>query len=1019
MVKSLKGNTDLSTPGLKQLGTLSKPLDKLNLEALRNILHRLLKNNLALFEEFLKKVGIVHPTLSSYIQSEAFYIFAIQLFLINPSDVNKTEKWLLKFILKLSQKAKIPVKTFLYPLLGKDILIPGRLIKGLRQIYAFILEKSPTYSDTVDPIFTSNESMEKLILILGERLFEDESLSPDIDKATLFLEILWLKENDILSKIVENRFNPLLSVFLVTGLPEEAIQFLQMKMAGETYPVFIEGIHKINKWIQQYNIIKLPKNKLNLWLKQNSMLFLIQFGKKPWKIEDYYYFILEKLQKERLLQWKELEQTIQHIPNNLQSEILYFISDSNQLPTPTSWRDQQFFTDLIVHYITTGVIQPWLNKPYLELNELIYLFTDALKSENAHFIKAILSISLNQARLKRIFQLLDKTNPLDLIRVIDNLQPQKSIVAFYESMTVLSKNFISSSNIETVIIELFLEKKIWNISSEMIRYEIMIDNLQVIYNVKIESERINVNEKPFQLEWLSYYLETGMWPKGFNELTKEAYYQFIHNTLTERPDAIIKITESISYYSFQQTLFREIFTLKEIGLLLNTLMKLKNIDSIFLTTIINKYLIQSNTFILESNLYILLDVLLSSLLFKVPKGRKIEDLIQEALESIIPEVKEKDKKIKTISNITLWENDLELIDYYLTYGSIPIESIRKVPIDWEIMIARIIKNSPRALLFKLHFWSKSPQKINRLFDLLKIQTILSIVSLIHPELVDHFFLLEKSIDAVSGEKISLKLGFKNDTDTIKGILFIWSKMSKLQPDTTPITFKLFSMYIEKKRIQPSVLLSLVIEKVKNVSSKQIQIIKEIQKFAKDSHVEKPVKKEIPPIPEGLPPESIYIANAGLILLWPFLGRYFRRLNLVGAKEFNDEASRMRAILLIQYLVTGKKEAPEYELALNKLLCGANMDMEVDMEIDISEEEINLSNSLLTGAITNWEKLKGTRIGTFRETFLQRNGSLYYMNNRWELKVEKKAYDVLLETLPWGIQMIQMSWMKERLVVLWR
>jgi hypothetical protein len=179
----------------------------------------------------------------------------------------------------------------------------------------------------------------------------------------------------------------------------------------------------------------------------------------------------------------------------------------------------------------------------------------------------------------------------------------------------------------------------------MIRYEIMIDNLQLIYNVSIESERINIKEKPFNLEWLSYYIETGMWPQGFNEATKEAYYEFIHNNLTERPDAIIKITESIPYYSFQQTLFREIFTLKEIGLLLNTLMKLKNIDSIFLTNIINKYLIQSNTFILESNLYILLDVLLSSLLFKVPKGRKIEDLIQEALEGVIPDVKEKDKKI--------------------------------------------------------------------------------------------------------------------------------------------------------------------------------------------------------------------------------------------------------------------------------------------------------------------------------------------------------------------------------------
>ena len=67
-------------------------------------------------------------------------------------------------------------------------------------------------------------------------------------------------------------------------------------------------------------------------------------------------------------------------------------------------------------------------------------------------------------------------------------------------------------------------------------------------------------------------------------------------------------------------------------------------------------------------------------------------------------------------------------------------------------------------------------------------------------------------------------------------------MSKLQPDTTPITYKLYSKYVEKKRIQPNILLSLVIEKVKNVSSKQIQIIKEIQKFAKDTQAEKSVKK---------------------------------------------------------------------------------------------------------------------------------------------------------------------------------
>jgi hypothetical protein len=45
--------------------------------------------------------------------------------------------------------------------------------------------------------------------------------------------------------------------------------------------------------------------------------------------------------------------------------------------------------------------------------------------------------------------------------------------------------------------------------------------------------------------------------------------------------------------------------------------------------------------------------------------------------------------------------------------------------------------------------------------------------------------------------------------------------------------------------------------------------------------------------------------------------------------------------------------------------------------------------------------------------------LYEKDNRWELIVERKAYDLLLDTLTWNISMINLSMMKKRLNVQWK
>ena len=154
------------------------------------------------------------------------------------------DKWLLKFILHLSQKVSLPVNNFLYPLLSREIIIPDKLVLELRKVYAFLVEIQPTYTDAAEFIFKSDESVEKLIQILGPNLFESASFPSDLDKSTLFLETLWLKEKMILSTILENKFNPILPILLITGLPEEVIQFIQMKIAGDQYLLFQDATNK-------------------------------------------------------------------------------------------------------------------------------------------------------------------------------------------------------------------------------------------------------------------------------------------------------------------------------------------------------------------------------------------------------------------------------------------------------------------------------------------------------------------------------------------------------------------------------------------------------------------------------------------------------------------------------------------------------------------------------------------------------------------------------------------------------
>jgi hypothetical protein len=165
-------------------------------------------------------------------------------------------------------------------------------------------------------------------------------------------------------------------------------------------------------------------------------------------------------------------------------------------------------------------------------------------------------------------------------------------------------------------------------------------------------------------------------------------------------------------------------------------------------------------------------------------------------------------------------------------------------------------------------------------------------------------------------------------------------------------------------------------------------------------------------------DTIYIKNAGLVILHPFLSTYFKRLEMLDNGDFVNEEMRHRAVHLLQYLAFGTETNEEHELVLNKILCNIPVEEPIMPGIELTEQERTISAELLNAVILQWDKLKNSTAEGFQASFIQREGGLYKVDENWNLKVEQRGYDVLLSTLPWGLGMVKTPWMTDFIYVEW-
>lgn len=165
-------------------------------------------------------------------------------------------------------------------------------------------------------------------------------------------------------------------------------------------------------------------------------------------------------------------------------------------------------------------------------------------------------------------------------------------------------------------------------------------------------------------------------------------------------------------------------------------------------------------------------------------------------------------------------------------------------------------------------------------------------------------------------------------------------------------------------------------------------------------------------------DTLYVTNCGIVLFHSFLRPFFEDLKLFKEGKFVNKKAHQRAVLLLYYLATGETRVAEFDLSLQKILCGYALEDTLPAFIKLTEREKEESEKLLNTVIDYWEPLRNTSIDGLRNTFLQREGKLVTKENGWLLTVEQKTVDILLKKLPWGFSTIRLPWMDQLLNVDW-
>ncbi len=185
-------------------------------------------------------------------------------------------------------------------------------------------------------------------------------------------------------------------------------------------------------------------------------------------------------------------------------------------------------------------------------------------------------------------------------------------------------------------------------------------------------------------------------------------------------------------------------------------------------------------------------------------------------------------------------------------------------------------------------------------------------------------------------------------------------------------------------------------------------------YVKREELERGVESDF--FPDGV--REIAVANAGLLLLHPYLNRFFSILKITNNRGEILPSKSALAVQILHFLATGSLKFFEGNLVFEKFLCGIPLNMPIPKKSCLTSEVKKEADILLREVIKSWPALKNTSPDGLRKMFLQRNGKLIQHNKNFKMVIERKAQDILLEQLKWNISIIKLKWLTEMLFVDW-
>jgi hypothetical protein len=81
-------------------------------------------------------------------------------------------------------------------------------------------------------------------------------------------------------------------------------------------------------------------------------------------------------------------------------------------------------------------------------------------------------------------------------------------------------------------------------------------------------------------------------------------------------------------------------------------------------------------------------------------------------------------------------------------------------------------------------------------------------------------------------------------------------------------------------------------------------------------------------------------------------------------------------------------------------------------------QTELANDLIGGVISHWAAIGKSSVEGFRGNWLVREGILQETEEQWELIVQTRPYDILMQTIPFSYNLIWLPWMDKPIYVTW-